>query len=122
MKTRVTIILVASLCFALVGSEFAVAKKANTTVELEQISEDRATGEGTYEGKVKSPKGKCKKRRKVTLIHNSDPPFTIGETITDENGNWTITGPLPPVGDKITVKVKSTTKCKGAEESYEYEG
>jgi len=123
VKTQAKIIVAAALCLALVGGQTAVAGggKAKTEVELTEVSVDPATGEGTYTGKVKSKK-RCKGGRKVTVIHDSDPPFTIGETRTDEFGKWTIEGPVPPIGDRVIVKVSKSSKCKGASETYEFEG
>ncbi len=120
MKTQAKIIVAAALCLALVGSPIAVAKgdRANTDVELTELSENPVTGEGTYEGKVRSTK-RCKGGRKVTLIHDSDPPFTIGVTRTDEFGKWKIDGPVPPTGDRVIVKVSKTAKCEGAKATYE---
>jgi hypothetical protein len=106
------------LVFALVGATTAEAAKAPTKIKSVTIQE-AGPGKGEYGGKVKSPKAKCEARRKVTVIHDSDPPFVIGETVTDDQGNWKLTGPLPPSGDRIIVKVKKTKKCKGASETYE---
>ena len=112
-------VLAALLAAALIAPA-AGAAKARTEVELTDIEELRP-GDARYSGKVKSPKGRCKRNRKVTVIHNSNPPFEIGETTTDDNGRWSLSGPLPPSGDKITVKVKKNRKCKGASEVYEIE-
>ena len=70
-----------------------------------------ADGSGHYEGEVKA-KGKCMKKRKVTVTHLSNPPFVIGETTTTEEGFWQLNGPIrPPTTDKIKVVVKHG-KCK----------
>jgi hypothetical protein len=106
----------AVLCCALVVAPAALAGKADTDVSVTNLTQN-ADGSGHYEGEVKA-KGKCKKNRKITVIHLSDPPFTIGETKTDEDGFWQLNGPLPPESDKIKVVVKQTRKCKGASETY----
>lgn len=103
-----------ALLVALVAAGPAVAGKAKTRLEVNQpkVMHDFAE----YSGKVKSKRARCEKGRRVTVIHDSDPPFTIGETETDENGNWKLTGPYPPSAndDTIIVKVASNRKCKSA--------
>lgn len=93
------------------------AEAGKTTTELGPVDIVKGSGSptATYSGKVKSSK-RCRKGRKVTLIHDSDPPFVIGEATTDKNGKWKITGPYPPSSDddRIIVKVSGNEACKGA--------
>jgi hypothetical protein len=111
-RTLVPAILGCALALGVVAS-VALAAKADTTVKVTSVTEN-ADGSGHYEGEVKSEKGRCKKGRKIKVIHLSDPPFTIGETTTDEDGFWQLNGPLPPPNnDKIKVEVKPTKKCQG---------
>lgn len=121
MRTQAKIILAAALCLAFMGTQVATADpdKAPSSVKLTELSVDPVTHLGTYTGKVKSKNKKCRKGRKVTVIHDSDPPFIIGEARTDEFGNWGLEGPVPPSGDRIIVEVKRTIKCKGATATYE---
>ena len=116
MRAKTTVALM--LVFALVGATTAEAAKAPTKIKNVTIQEV-SSGRGEYGGKVKSPKRGCERHRKVTVVHDSDPPFVIGETFTDDEGNWELTGPLPPSGDRIIIKVKKTKKCRGASETYE---
>jgi hypothetical protein len=117
---RLILFAVAALAMLAAGTQIAVAGKARTTVTITDAKPGSAPGTAKYKGKVEGKKG-CEKNRKVTLIHNSDPPFTIGETTTDEDGKWEIKGNAPPASDTITVKVKSTKKCKGAKDTAIYE-
>ncbi len=110
---------VALLAAALAAPAVVDARgKADSEVRLKEV---REVGPGTaeYRGKVRSSKSRCRRNRKVTVIHNSNPPFVIGEALTDDQGRWSILGPLPPPGDTITVKVKKNSKCKGDKQVYE---
>lgn len=123
MRTHAKIILAVAICLALVGGQTVAAKggKASTTVDLTEVEVNPQTQTGTYTGKVRSTKKKCKDRRKVTVIHDSDPPFVIGSTLTDDRGNWSLDGPVPPPGDRVIVEVKKNSKCKGTSETYQLE-
>jgi hypothetical protein len=50
----------------------------------------------------------------VVLIHDSDPPFTIGETRTDKHGNWSIDGDFfaGMYGADAKSKTVHGTKCR----------
>jgi hypothetical protein len=88
-----------------------------------KVTEAERTGltTGDYEGTV-TGKEKCRKRRKVKLFHDSSPRFQIGSDTTDSDGDWEISGPAPPNGDKVYAEVAPKTllrngrhrhKCKG---------
>ena len=100
----------------------AGAKPASSQLD---VTKAKATGPdtATYEGTVSSKKSKCEKGRRMVVIHDSDPPFTIGETETDENGNWKLEGPYPQDAndDRIVVKLKKKKKgCKGDSFSFPF--
>ncbi len=111
---KMVLLALAALAMLAAGTQTTFAGKSATTVKFTSVTDGDSPGTAKYEGKVG---GKCRSGRKVTLIHNSDPPFVIGETTTDDKGNWTIEGPAPPDSDKITVKVKRNKKCKEAKET-----
>jgi hypothetical protein len=117
MRFKVALALVAALALVVAGAGTATAAKAPTGVKLTSVIEGMA-GEGIYSGKVRSPRPKCRRHRLVRVIHDVDPPFLIGETRTDNKGAWTLSGPLPPHGDQVIVKVKKTRRCKGARRTY----
>jgi hypothetical protein len=115
MRTR-PITLALLCCAALAVPTVALAAKGDTEVKVTSLTTN-ADGSGHYEGTVKSNKGKCKKKRKVTLIHL--PDFVIGETKTTEEGFWQLNGPIPPTdADKVKVVVKSTKKCKKGKKTH----
>ena len=116
---RLVLLAIAALAMLAAGTQIAVAGKARTTVTITDAKPGSAPGTAKYKGKVEGKKG-CHKKRKVTLIHNSDPPFTIGETTTDEDGKWEIEGNAPPASDTVTVKVKGNKKCKPARDTAVY--
>ena len=118
MRLRLTVALVAALALLATGAGTATAAKAPTTVKLNSVIEGMA-GEGIYDGKVNSPRPRCRRNRLVQVIHDVEPPFLIGEARTDEKGRWTVSGPLPPHGDRVIIKVKKTRRCKGARRVYE---
>jgi hypothetical protein len=99
----------------------ALADKAKTRIGDVEIEVVGPPPEAKYSGAIKTAK-RCRKGRRVKLIHDSDPPFTIGETTTDENGNWSITGayPLDSGDDRIIVKVSKSKRCKGATGSFDF--
>ena len=122
-RTPLVYALVAILAVGLVGAGSAAAgKKFKTQVSIDRVDPVADPAKAEYKGKVKSKKGKCLKGRKITLVHNSSPPFTIGETETDDDGNWTITGYFPqdPSDDKLTVTVSKKGKCKGNSRDYRF--
>src|SRR4051794_40174899 len=94
-----------ALGVGLIAAIPATAAKAPSTIKVTDIKEigPGPAIQAKYTGKVDSPRNKCKKRRKVTLIHLSKPPFKIGTTHTDANGDWSIIGdyPLDEKDDKI---------------------
>jgi len=52
----------------------------------------------------------CLGGRTVKVFHGT---FLIGETETDEDGNWTLTGNKPPTGETIFVEIGAGS-AKGA--------
>jgi hypothetical protein len=56
---------------------------------------------GLYKGKVVSPRDACERNRTVHVWHDSDPPFHIGKTTTENDGSWRLHGPRPPAGDHV---------------------
>lgn len=108
---------------ALVALAIPAVALGKTASQLD-VTKAEPTGPDTarYEGTVSSKKGKCEKGRRVVVIHDSDPPFTIGETETDENGKWKLDGPYPPNAndDRIVVKLKKNKKCKGDSVSFPF--
>lgn len=111
-----------ALLVALVAAGPAVAAKARTGLKVNPPKVMRDVAE--YSGKVTSKRDRCVKNRRVTVIHDSDPPFTIGETETDADGKWKLTGPYPASADDdtIIVKVAPNRKCKGATEVFDFFG
>ncbi len=78
-------------------------------------------GAAKYSGKVSSNKSRCRKGRKVSIYHDSDPPFLIGETETDSDGKYSFEGISPPSGDRVFVVVKpkgnGRRRCKELNDS-----
>jgi hypothetical protein len=123
LRTQLVCASVAILAVSLVGAGTALAvKKASTQVFIDRVDPVADPAKAKYSGRVKSNKNKCLKGRKITLIHDSDPPFTIGEAETDAKGKWEITGNFPgdPSDDKLIVKVSKKGKCKGNDRSYRF--
>lgn len=115
MRSRNLAIAIVVLLATMLLTTPAQAGKAETEIGPVDAEIHTGSSAATYSGKVKSSK-RCRKWRRVTLVHDSDPPFTIGETTTDKNGRWEISGPYPldSSDDRIIVKVSSTERCKGA--------
>ena len=89
------------------------------TVSADSVSvaaKPSVPGNATYVGKVNSGKSRCTKARRVLIYHDSEPPFLIGETTTDADGNYSFEGISPPPGDDVFVVVKKkgkgSKKCK----------
>ena len=109
---------------AVVALSIPVVALAKPTGSQLDVTKAEPTGPDTarYEGTVSSKKGKCETGRRIVVIHDSDPPFTIGETETDENGKWKLDGPYPPNAndDRIVVKLKKDKKKKCAGDSVSF--
>jgi hypothetical protein len=90
--------------------------RAKTEVFIDKVKVK--AGVATYRGHIESKDDDCLKGRTVRLIHDSEPPFVIGEAETDENGDWKIKGPYPSDDDddSLIVEVDKAKGCKGAEE------
>lgn len=98
----------------------ATGAKVPTKIKDTRLVANPGSGTGTYSGKLKSKKDKCIKGRKVTVIHLSDPPFTIGETETNDKGRWELQGNVPPASSpqNIKIEVAPAKGCKGASRTY----
>jgi hypothetical protein len=119
-RTQLVYALAALLLVGAFGASVAVAGKTATRVTIDGVDYGGGTT-ATYAGHVKSRKDRCIEGRRITLIHDSDPPFTIGETKTDENGDWEITGNVPPKSnDNLIVKVAKKGKCRGDRSRYDF--
>lgn len=84
---------------------------------------ETAGGQEFLKGKVKSPKAKCERNRRVRLFF--DPPgpprsfAPVRDTETDSDGRWRIDAPgddIPPGGyyAKVRPAERGGDKCKGA--------
>jgi hypothetical protein len=79
----------------------------------------------SYEGVVRSSKRACKKRRKVTVVHDLNrngadrSDYVIGTDRSDKKGRYEVEGNQAPLGDSIAAsvgrrKLPSGTVCLGA--------
>jgi hypothetical protein len=124
MRSRASLLIaiVAVLAVGVAGVQAAAGAKAKTKVKIDRV--DPASGglKAKYSGHVESQDEDCLKGRKIVLIHDSDPPFKIGEATTDKDGNWEITGNFPPdpEEDFLIVKVKKDEDCKGKKRGYRF--
>jgi hypothetical protein len=117
MRLRITAL--ATACALGLFTAIAIAG-VETSIKGTTVDPDPTFTTATYSGKVKSEDPDCRKGRKVKVVHLSTPPFTIGETETDEKGNWELDGPLPPgPGERISVTVKKRKPCNKAKRTYE---
>jgi hypothetical protein len=76
---------------------------------------------GDYEGTVTAKK-KCRKRRKVKVFHDSRPRFLIGTDTTDSDGDWDVSGPAPPDGDKVYAEVTPKTLLSNGRHRHKVQG
>jgi hypothetical protein len=97
---------------AFIGTGVAVAGKAESEVELEEVNPVDANGvTWKYEGRVHASSKRCRKNREVTIKHKG---FVIGTAKTNKRGDFVIVSEaLPPPGDKFTVSVEETDDCEG---------
>jgi hypothetical protein len=81
-----------------------------------------------YSGKVMSPKPKCEAGRTITVTQSG---VAVGTTVSNSEGEWVLTGPVPPKGAQLTVSTpkkilkknkKHRHKCKAASRSAKFEG
>jgi hypothetical protein len=115
---RIERIALVALALALLGATVAHAGRAPAHIKgVEIVKADPGTAR--YSGKVKSPRSRCERNRKVTVVRDSAPPSVIGDATTDAGGKWALSGPLPPSGHRIIVKVKPKPGCSGASRTYE---
>ena len=115
-------VLFAGALLTLLALAAVASAGTKTKVFIDRV--DPAVGglQAEYKGHISSKKDKCLGGRKITLIHDSDPPFEIGTAETDDDGNWTITGNYPgdPRDDELTVTVAKDGKCKGKSNDYNF--
>ena len=109
-----------ALVTSLLGGSVALAGAATTSTTFRMNDEG---GFVEYKGRVDSPSARCIKNRVIEIFHNG---VKIGETRTDEDGRWSVDGPVPPDGDDVTVKVKpkkrrGKTICKGTSRTKAFE-
>jgi hypothetical protein len=111
LKLLVLTALAALFAAAFIGTVVAVAGKAESEVELEDINPVDANGsKWKYEGRVHSSK-RCRKNRTVTITHKG---FVVGTAKTNKKGDFVIVSEaVPPPGDKFTVSVKEEDDCEG---------
>jgi len=98
------------------GAGTAIAGKASTSIKDVEILPNADFSEANYSGRITSPDEDCLEGRKVKIFHltEGEKPFLIGETTTDEDGNWDLDGPLPPgPTEVIKIKVSGSKHCKG---------
>lgn len=83
--------------------------RARSTIEITKATGD--TEHVEVKGTVSSTKSRCKRNRKVKVYHDSEPPYLIGETTTDDNGRWQVSSVALP--DKVYAVVKKNKRCRG---------
>jgi hypothetical protein len=111
-KRIVAVVLSAMLVLAVVGPTLAPAAKSfKTKISIVQ-------GDNTnFHGKVKSKKGACKKKRKVTLQRHT--PYqssfkSIGSTKSNKKGKWKVnTAVVSQDSYRAKVKKKKLAHHKG---------
>jgi hypothetical protein len=118
------VLLLLPLAFAAQAFGKPIEASTETSIDVTPLTSSTATYSGTVTAAVKREEGekgkkakirrrnaeaKCKQRRNVYVWHGSTDVakggFLIGDTETDASGKWTLTGPLPPSGDRIFVVV-----------------
>jgi hypothetical protein len=117
MKSRSAFAAVAVAIIALAVVVEAQAAAAPTTVKS-FTAERQLPGFVNYSGKISSPKARCKKNRRFSIIHDGT---AIASSKTDENGKFSTIGPEPPDGDKVKVVIKKKRGCKKASKSTTYD-
>src|SRR5262245_52715381 len=112
------------LAVALPASGHKVAYDTNLKIRFDTLN---GTTE-QYSGKVMSQKPKCEAGRTITVSQAGAP---VGTTTSNPEGEWAVTGPVPPKGAQVTVSVtkkilkknkKHRHKCKAASRSGKFEG
>jgi hypothetical protein len=77
--------------------------------KIEVLSDTQAKYTGTVRSKVRQ----CVDTRSVRLTHIiPGKDFLIGIAATDKSGNWMLTGPKPPKGDRVKARVSGLTYKK----------
>ena len=118
MRRTIAVIALALTATLFVETAAVAAASTSTTFNMEDYG-----SYVTYSGKVSSAKPACEKNRKIQVFHNG---VLIAETRTDEDGNWSVNGPVPPDGDSVTVKVKKKKRggkviCRGTSKTETFE-
>jgi hypothetical protein len=118
MRRGIVIVIACAAVVALAGPSL-VGARARDEVTLKV--KPTTPGSAKYTGQVKSSKRRCRKGRTVRVYHDSDPPFLIGETETDNAGKYVLEGISPPAGDRVFVVVKKEgdgeSKCRELNDS-----
>ena len=123
----ITVVVVALGATALMGSVASAKSVKSKATPIEEANESM-----DLSGKVKSPKGACKKGRKVTVFMAPSGGRTfsfVGKTKTKKNGEWKLNaeanfafhqdpGTFFPLGDyfvDVKKKKKGNLICKGTD-------
>ena len=92
LKLGLVVLVVAIACLA--GIAVAHTKYFATTMTARYTP--GPGGFGTYSGKVISPKGACKPKRKIVITDRKDQVLATGTS--DARGNFSFPGSTPPAG------------------------
>jgi hypothetical protein len=117
-EMRMRLLLLAVLAVGLLAMPTtAMAAKAPTEVDSFKAKPGNI-GQVKYSGKISSSKGKCYKNRRYEIVHNG---VVIVSGRTDDQGKFSRTGPEPPDGDKVTLKILPKKGCKTTSKSVTYD-
>ena len=99
----------AAVLSLVLGVQFAAAAKTQKfETSFDRVDVAPLTLEtARYTGRLESPRDICIENRNVLIIHDSKPPFTIGDVQTNRSGRFSHVGPLPPAGDRIIFRAVS---------------
>lgn len=109
MRKALTIVL--ALAVALLGvtaTEASAGQRSRSTIEITKATGD--TEHVQVKGTVSSARKICKQSRKVRVYHDSEPPYLIGTTTTDDDGRWEVSSVALP--DKVYAVVTRNKNCK----------
>lgn len=110
MRTRLILVVIAAT--ALIAGA-AIAAGTPTNVK-DFNAKYQSPGVVKYSGKIDSDKARCFKNRRYEIIHNG---VVIVSGRTDDQGKFSKTGPQPPNGDKVTLKILRKKGCKRTSET-----
>jgi hypothetical protein len=108
MRLRATLAATAVLAAAAVAAPAASADKL--MVQAQPVSPNVAN----YIGKVKSKRDKCLRKRTIQVYQVIEPPVFIGQTQTDQKGNFELQEYAPATGH-VRVVALAKTGCKALE-------